>query len=112
MKITDTRKIEQMLVNLYYCSIKKEHDDEYRRVNDILHFIMFCFRIISVFTETDHAKIVEKLYFNKDNIMVVGLKKMEKIVFVQERTLLLYRRKYCEVINAIFALIEDFNFFE
>ena len=53
---------------------------------------------------------VKELYFSKDNVMDVGLKRMEKIVFVQERTLLFYRKKYCEVVNAIFVLIEDFDF--
>lgn len=75
-------------------------------------FIMFCFEIISIFTNINHAEIVRKLYFNKDNIIVVGIKKMEKMVFIQERTLLLYRKKYCEVIDAIFVLICEFDFFE
>lgn len=110
MKITSTRKIEMMLVNLYKCSIKKEHDEEYKFANNIMQFIIFCFEIISIFTETDHANIIKKLYFSKDNVMDVGLKRMEKIVFVQERTLLFYRKKYCEVVNAIFVLIEDFDF--
>lgn len=112
MKITNTRKTELLMVDLYKCSKKKEHDADYKLANNILQFIMFCFEIISIFTNINHAEIVRKLYFNKDNIIVVGIKKMEKMVFIQERTLLLYRKKYCEVIDAIFVLICEFDFFE
>lgn len=111
MKITNTRKMELLMVDLYKCSKKKEHDADYKLANNILQFIMFCFEIISIFTNINHAEIVRKL-FNKDNIIVVGIKKMEKMVFIQERTLLLYRKKYCEVIDAIFVLICEFDFFE
>ena len=96
------------MVNLYKCSHKKEHDEEYQMANNILEIVMFCFKVISVFTKTDHAKIVKQLYFDKDNIIVVGIKKMENIIFVPERTLLLYRKKYCDVIESIFVLIEQF----
>ena len=58
----------------------------------------------------DFINKVKELYFSKDNVMDVGLKRMEKIVFVQERTLLFYRKKYCGVVNAIFVLIGDFDF--
>ncbi len=110
MKITNTRKIEQILVNLYYCSRKKEDNEDYIIANNLLKFIMFCFEIISVFTNIDHAKIVKTLYFNKDNIFVVGIRQIQRSVYVQERTLLLYRKKYCEVVNAIFVLVKEFDF--
>lgn len=112
MKVTNTRKTELMMVNLYKCSKKKEHDSEYKLANNLLNFIMFCFELISKFTSTDHAQIVKKLYFSKDNIILVGTKKMEKMVFIQERTLLLYRKKYCEVIDEIFVLMQEFDFFD
>ena len=110
MKVTDTRKTEKILVNLYHCSRAKEHNEDYILANNLLKFIMFCFEIISVFTSVDHAKIVKTLYFNKDNIFVMGIRNIQQVVFVQERTLLLYRKKYCEVVNAIFVLVEEFDF--
>lgn len=109
MKITNTRRTEITIINLYKCSTKKEKDEESKYATKLIHIIIVCFELISVFTKINHTEIVKKLYFTKENISVISLKQMERKVFIQERTLLMYRKKYCEVIDLIFVLIEDLN---
>lgn len=110
MKITKTRKTEIMIINLYKCGTKKDHDADYCLAKNIMNLILLCFQLISIFTGTDHMRIVQKLYFSEKNILSAGIQCMQGVVYVQERTLLLYRRKYCEVIDALFVLIENFEF--
>ncbi len=99
MKITSTRKIEEAVIELYKRSVKKEDEIEAEKAAKTIQDIISSFRLISIFTKENHVEIVKKLYFSKDNILEIGIRKMSDKVFVQEKTLYTYRKKYCKIIE-------------
>ena len=101
MIITDTRMSEKTIIELYYCSIKKTDDEEKQKAKSSINLIIKCFQLISIFTKEDHTKIIEQVYFTKENIRVIGAEKMAVKVHMHPNTLYLYRQNYCKVINAI-----------
>ena len=72
MKITKTRKTEIMIINLYKCGTKKNHDADYCLAKNLMNLILLCFQLISIFTGTDHMRIVQKLYFSEKTFYQQG----------------------------------------
>lgn len=99
MKITNVRKKEKLLVELY--NLSKGKGDKAKEASEVITKIDYAFRLIGVFTGQDHEKIVNNLYFSKNNIISVGISKVSDKVFLQEKTLYLYRQRYCEAIEFI-----------
>ena len=99
MKITNVRKKEKLLVELY--NLSKGTGDKAKEASEIITKIDYAFRLIGVFTGQDHETIVNNLYFSKNNIISVGISKVSDKVFLQEKTLYLYRQRYCEAIEFI-----------
>ena len=62
---------------------------------------------ISEFTNTDHTAIFNRLYFSKYNIKVAGIKHVARNIYIEERTLFSYRKKYCKVIMWILDYIRE-----
>lgn len=101
MKITETRKTERKIVRLYECSKKADGSASAANAARTVEAILLQFSIVSAFTEEDHLSVLQKLYFSRDNIIKIGVKRMADKVFIQERTLLLYRQKYCRIIDML-----------
>lgn len=80
--------------------VKKNSDDS-EAAKQIVELVKLCMKVVSVFTDTDHAAISDKLYFSKDNIKVAGVKYVARTSYLEERTLYSYRKKYCKVILTI-----------
>ncbi len=97
MKNTKTCQTEKLIVGIY------EKRNENIEAKKQIRIIMLCFQMLSIFTEEDHSAIVQKLYFSKNNIVKNGVRETAKAVFIPERTLQYYRRKYCEIIDIIVA---------
>lgn len=112
MKITNTRKTEMIMIGLYKDSKSKVQCKEVAIAKQTMKLILTCFEMISIFTNYNHVEIVKKLYFTRNNIMAIGLKRMEEVVYIQERTLLVYRKKYCEVVDFLFILIKQYKIME
>ncbi len=110
MRTSETRKTEQEIVNIYYLSQKKD-DPAASKARIIVMTILEYFRIISVFDGEDHQKIISKLYFSKDNVITAGIRKTALSLFLEEKTLYNYRKKYCEVIKRAIELIYKNNNF-
>lgn len=87
MKITKTRLTEIMMTQLYECSCNKTNDADGKTAGDLISLIIFCFEIISAFKDINHAQIIKRLYFSRGNIIEAGIKKMERTLYVRERTL-------------------------
>lgn len=109
MKITETRKIERKIVDLYECSKRKDGSSEAIKAKKKVEKIFLFFELLSVFMGEDHVGVVRKLYFSRDNIFTIGIRRMADKVFIQERTLFLYRQRYCKIID---AFLEEINFEE
>lgn len=107
MKETKTRKTEKTIINLYYCSQKKEADFESIKAGRTIKYIVECFQLISIFTNENHIKILEQLYLSKNNIRTLGVRRMSEKVFLHENTLYVYRQKYCLLIDMIFMKMKN-----
>lgn len=105
MKITKTMKTEKFIVELYKKSRLK--NEEGMKAQKKIKAILLFFQFISVFTDEDHLTIVQKLYFSKENIVNSGVQATATALYIPERTLLYYRRKYCIVIEMIIAWVEE-----
>lgn len=79
-------------------TVKKNADNESQQAKQIIELIVFCFRIISLFTNENHLKIVEQLYLTKNNILSMGIRHFSNKLFLDEKTLYAYRKKYGMVI--------------
>lgn len=99
MKITNLRKKEKILVELYNVSVGT--GERAKEASKIIMQIEYAFKLIGAFTGQDHEAIVNNLYFSKNNIITVGISKVSDKVFLQEKTLYLYRQRYCEAIEFI-----------
>lgn len=110
MKVTNTRRTEKAIIDLYYCSMKKDDNEKSLVAKTIIETIKSYFEIISIFTNENHLNIITNLYFTSKNILEVGTRQMANKVFIQERSLLIYRQKYCAVIEKILEL-HDFKLF-
>lgn len=101
----ETRNKELKLVNLF--SRGSDNDEKAKKILTILNI---CFSGISAFTETDHNRIVDNLYFNQAfNLIDTKIVKMTRLVSVSESTLRRYRNKYCNVAEVVLYLIEHSN---
>ncbi len=100
MKITENYVFEVFLTELYIAS--KNDIDANERIKTILKV----FKVISIFTEENHEEIVRRIYFENSNIVRLGVRISAEKVFVQEKTLYNYRRKYCKAIKEILSLFE------
>lgn len=98
-----TKEIEKLIIEIYYCSIGKNQEVKPEYALFIINIVVFFFSILSIYTNEDHLSTVMKLYFSKDNIKAVGIRKMARILHFEERTLFSLRKKYC---NAIWAIIK------
>ena len=88
-------------MDVYIKNLKKDASEERDKARKTVEAVLQVFRFISLFTEVDHIKIIKKIYFCRENIVKVGVRGAARKVFVQERTLLFYREKYCEVIEVL-----------
>lgn len=95
------RDTEKTIVDIYYCSRKKEIDKESEKAMDTVNCIIRCFHLISIFTDDNHTAIVKQLYFSKENICAIGSKRIARKVYLHENTLHTYRKKYCSIISLI-----------
>lgn len=103
MKITQTRSIEKKVVDIYEKSIAKGSNAEKENAQRLIAQIRYAFRLIDIFDDSNHLQIIEKLYFCRDNILKLNIRRTADKVFVQERTLFFYRRKYCKVFKEIIS---------
>ncbi len=99
MKITQQMITERNLIKLYECS--RKGDAQSWQAKDKIEKILIIFNYISVFTKFDHETVVKRLYFSQRNIMVIGTRQMADEVYIQERTLYSYRKKYCDIVDCI-----------
>lgn len=106
MKITDTRVVEQKVIKLFNDSREQVNKEKYIEAQNVVKNILEVFKLISVFDNFNHSEIVEKLYFTKRNIEVLGIKKMAEKLFMDEKTLYKLRKKYCAVILEILNSID------
>lgn len=105
------KKVEKQLIDIFNVSKSARNPEERNKAKYIEAITMFCFRLISIFTENDHAKIVKQLYFSFDNLDTKSVVYIAEKVFTSESTLGRYRKKYCLVIEEIFAFIDGvFNY--
>ena len=49
---------------------------------------------ISIYDENNHKEIVRILYFSKENILIIGVRKIAARLFMDDKTLYKYRKKY------------------
>lgn len=110
MKITETNEVEQSVIELFEKSNQKVENENTEVAQKQIKFILSCFDFIQAFTGVNHKDIVKVLYFSKNNIAKVGVSNMNEFVFVQERTLFNYRKKYVAVLESAFAFMKDINF--
>lgn len=96
-----TKDIEKELVNLYYCSIKKKSDIDPEYAQYQIDIIKFFFKLLSIYTNENHLVILNKLYFTRWNIKEIGVKATAIKLYLEERTLFSYRKRYCGIINEI-----------
>lgn len=106
MRYKNLRETEKAIVDIYYCSKKKNIDSETEKAIETVNYIIECFQFISIFTNDNHTARVKMLYFSKENICVIGSKQIAKKVFVHENTLHTYREKYCAVISLILVQMD------
>lgn len=104
MKITQDMQTERKLINLYEGSLQ-ENDNN--KAKEKIKTIVIAFSIISIFTNVDHTTVMKKMYLSKRNILVLGTRKMAEVVYIQERTLYEYRKKYCKIINFVLKYYDD-----
>lgn len=100
MRITETRIYEIALIELFY---ESRNNNE---AKEKIEIILKVFKIISIFTGENHEEIICKLYFDRNNIVRVGIKLSADKVFMQEKTLYSYRKKYCKIIKEIMVLFK------
>lgn len=108
MKITKTRQIERKIVELYKISNNLVETTEVLKAKRKIRGIIIFFQLLSMFTEENHSIIIQQLYFSKDNIMEKSIRETAKAVFMPERTLRVYREKYCKIIDEILSWNEEF----
>ena len=101
MKITETRKTEMLIISLYQLSLQSDSSEEIKKSKKVIALVCFVLKLLSVFTDENHLRIVDRLYFSKNNILKTGIKSESEKVYISERTLYFYRRKYCEIINIV-----------
>lgn len=106
MKRKNLKDTEKTIVEIYYSSKKKDIDNETEKAIDTVNCIIDCFRLISIFTNNNHTAIVKQLYFSKENVCVIGPKRIAQKVFVHENTLHTYREKYCLIISLVLVRME------
>lgn len=107
-----TKDLENEIVNLYYCSIKKKSDIEPEYAEFTINLIKFFFSLLSMYTNENHLLIITKLYFSRGNIKEIGVKTIARKLYLEERTLYSYRKKYCEIIIAIIKYVKEKNLFK
>lgn len=88
---------------------KKNQDDNSENAKKIIQLLTLSLNSISMFTNQNHYQIFKKLYFTKDNVLAMGISYIARQVFIQERTLYSYRKKYCEIIIAIIKHVNEKN---
>lgn len=101
MKITETRKTEMLIISLYQLSLQSDGSEEIKKSKKVIALVCFVLKLLSIFTDENHLQIVDRLYFSKNNIVKIGIKSASEKVYMSERTLYFYRRKYCEIINIV-----------
>lgn len=104
MKITKTRVVEQKVIKLFNDSMEQVNKEKRVEAQIIVERVLNVFELISVFDNYNHVEILKKLYFTKTNIFVLGTKKMANELFMDEKTLYKFRKKYCGVISKILEL--------
>lgn len=112
MIITDTRKTEKAIIEIYYCSKRNDMSEEREKAKLTIQVIKECFRLIEIFAKNNHAKYVDQLYFSDRNILTMGLEHMANKMYLHKNTLYTYRKRYCIVIDAILIFIKENKFFE
>ncbi len=100
MKKTGTNAIEKKIVDLYNKSVGKV-DKESIKAQTTIDKILKVFKLISIYDENNHKEIVRILYFSKENILIIGVRKIAARLFMDDKTLYKYRKKYCAVISNI-----------
>ena len=101
MKRTTTNDVEQHLISLFNDSKKIIDTEKAVKAQAMLKRILAAFKVISIYDNMEHSEIVKMLYFNKNNINVLGVQKMAKKLFISERALYNLRKKYCQLAKII-----------
>lgn len=109
MRVCGMIDVERRLIDLYNVSLCNSNPKEQCKAQKTIRLIESCFVLIGIFTGEDHCKMINCLYFSKRNILNVEKRNMAEKIFVSERTMFSYRKKYCKVFNYILKFIEDNN---
>ena len=89
------KQIEKQVIRLYEESVRKENTISVQQARATVKEILQAFHWLDVFANSEHMEIVKRLYFTRFNIERIGIRAMTFRVFVPERTLYVYRQKYC-----------------
>ncbi len=97
---SDTRNTENKIIKTY-ASRNASDVEEAERAKKIIKLLNFAFICISLFNKENHASIMSKLYLTKYHIFEKGVQASAEDMFLSERTLGRYRKKYCPVLEFV-----------
>lgn len=101
MKITEVNKLEGFLVEMY----NKNKRTNLNEVDETIKLFIDEFKnYIKTYDEiflTDHANIVQKIYFDKHNIVDFNMIGIEEKIYIPRQTLYRYRKNYAKLIVII-----------
>lgn len=97
---SDTRNTENKIIEIY-ANRKADNVEEAERAEKIIKLLNFGFICISLFNKENHASIMIKLYLTKYHIFEKGVQASAEDMFLSERTLGRYRKKYCPVLEFV-----------
>lgn len=97
---SDTRNTENKIIEIY-ANRKADNVEEAERAKKIIKLLNFGFICISLFNKENHASIMSKLYLTKYHIFEKGVQASAEDMFLSERTLGRYRKKYCPVLEFV-----------
>lgn len=97
---SDTRNTENKIIKTY-ASRNASDVEEAERAKKIIKLLNFVFICISLFNKENHASIMSKLYLTKYHIFEKGVQASAEDMFLSERTLGRYRKKYCPVLEFV-----------
>lgn len=96
-----THEIEKQIYKLYKMSRDKTNVEQAEKANNLMEEIIRFFQLLDLFMNDQHAEIVKRIYFHRQNMFRVGIRAVSFQIFIPERTLYKYRQKYCEIIAEI-----------
>lgn len=100
------KSTEAKLIELYNSSRNSDDEEECNKAKLKISLIIYCFKLISIFTKIDHVKIIKQLYFDCNNIATANNVYLCGKTFASESTFLRHRKKYCSVTEVLIADID------